>query len=69
MSAKEQALKMINTLPDEATLDDIIHALCVRAKFDEGEGAIREGKGIPHEAVKKILYEKYVLGKRPRRRA
>ncbi len=60
MTVKEKAKKVIDTLPDEANLDDIMHALYVQAKFEHGEREIEEGKGIPHEEVKKRLFEKWV---------
>jgi len=37
MPVKEIAKNVIDTLPDDTTLGDIIHALYIRAKFDHGE--------------------------------
>lgn len=48
MPIKDIAKQVIDTLPDEATMDDIIHALYIKAKFERGEREIREGKGISH---------------------
>ncbi len=55
MSVKELAKKVIDTLPEDANMDDIIHALYIRAKFDHGISQIDEGKGIPHEEAKKRM--------------
>lgn len=55
MTTKEIAKHVIDTLPKVATLDDIIHALYVNAKFNHGEREIIEGKGISHEEAKKRL--------------
>jgi hypothetical protein len=55
MAVKDVAKTVIDTLPDEVTMDEIIHALYVRAKFDRGEKEIRQGKGIPHEKAKERL--------------
>jgi hypothetical protein len=55
MHTKETAKQVIDSLPDNATMDDIIHALYVNVKFSRGEREIREGKGIPHEEAKKRL--------------
>ena len=52
MTVKEVARKIIDSMPDETTTDDIIHALYVNAKFQQGENEIREGKGISHEDAK-----------------
>lgn len=57
---KEKAKEVIDRLPDDTTTDDIIHALYIQAKFEHGEREIEEGKGIPHEEVKKRLFEKWV---------
>jgi len=55
MVAKEAAKHVIDAMPDDASMDDIIHALYVRAKFEHGEREIREGRGVPHEQVKERL--------------
>lgn len=55
MPVKDTAKHVIDGLPDEATMDDIIHALYVQTKFERGEREIREGKGISHEDAKQRL--------------
>jgi len=55
MADKDQARQVIDALPEDASLDDIIHALYVRAKFEHGERQIRQGQGIPHDAAKEHL--------------
>lgn len=55
MAEKDIAKQVIDALPDNASMDDIMHALYVRAKFDRGEQEIRDGKGIPHEEAKQRL--------------
>ena len=57
MTAKETARSVIDALPDDASMDDIIHALYVQAKFANGEQQIREGRGVPHEEAKRRLRE------------
>ena len=57
MTVKEIAKKVIDTLPDEASIDDIMHALYIQAKFDKGIREIEEGKGIPHKEAKKRMRE------------
>ena len=59
MSVKEAAKQLIDTLPDDASLEDIMHALYVRAKFERGAAEIREGKGIPHEEARKRILRKW----------
>ena len=53
MAVKDTARHIIDALPEEASMDDIIHALCVNAKIDHGEQEIRAGRGVPHDAAKK----------------
>lgn len=55
MTGKEIAKQVIDALPKSATLDDIMHALYVRAKFAKGEREIRDGKGIPQKEAKRRL--------------
>ncbi|MDP2984936.1 MAG: hypothetical protein Q8O92_16580 [Candidatus Latescibacter sp.] len=55
MPVKDAAKKVIDSLPDEATMDDIIHALYVKTKFERGEREIREGKGISQAEAKQRL--------------
>lgn len=55
MPIKDVAKQVIDALPDEATMDDIIHALYVKTKFERGEREILEGKGISHSDAKQRL--------------
>lgn len=55
MTVKQMAREVIETLPNNATIDDVMYALYVRAKFERGERDIRDGHGVPHEAAIKRL--------------
>lgn len=55
MAVKDTAKHVIDALPDGATMDDIIHALYIHAKFQHGEREIRDGQGVPHEEAKSRL--------------
>ena len=57
MTIKELAKKVIDTLPDEANMDEIIHALYIKAKFDHGIDQIDKGEGISHDEAKKRMRE------------
>lgn len=46
MTAGDVAKHAVDALPNEASMDDIIHALCINAKFEHVEREIREGKGV-----------------------
>jgi len=57
MPTKDIAKQVIDALPDEATMDDIMHALYVKAKFERGEREIRTGKGIPDTEARQRLHK------------
>jgi len=55
MLNKDTAKQVIDSLPNDVSMDDIIHALYVNIKFSHGEKEIREGKGISQVVAKKKL--------------
>ena len=55
MTVKNIAKNVIDALPAKVSMDDVIHALYVHAKFQHGEQEIRQGKGVSHEDAKKRL--------------
>ncbi len=55
MAVKEMVRQVVDALPDDASMDDVIDALYIRAKFEHGEREIRTGKGISHEAAKRRI--------------
>ena len=55
MTMKELAKQVIDTLPEDAGLDEIMHALYVNTKFQRGEQEVREGKGVSHEEAKERM--------------
>lgn len=54
-AVKDVAKQVIDALPDAASMEDIIQALYVPEKFQRGLREVREGKGIPHEEVKRQM--------------
>ena len=46
---------MIEALPEEITVDDIMAELYFKQQVDAGLKELDEGKGIPHEEVEKRL--------------
>jgi len=52
---KEQVIQMIQTLPDEVTVDEVIAELYFKLQVDAGLRELDEGKGIPHEEVEKRI--------------
>ena len=50
---KEEAKRLIESLPENATWDDIMHELYVKKKLSESLKAADKGRIVPHEKVKK----------------
>ncbi len=55
---REEAQKAIQTLPDEASWDDVMYEIYVRKKIDTGIKAADAGKMTSHEQVKKQFLRK-----------
>jgi len=51
--AKEEAKKLIEKLPDQASWDDIMYEFYVRKKLEVALKAVEEGQVVSHEEVKK----------------
>lgn len=51
-TTKEEAIKLITRLPDEASWDDIMYEMYVKKKIELGIKASDEGRVLPHEEVK-----------------
>ncbi len=56
---KEDVIKLIQELPDDATLEDIQYHLFVKQKLLRAEEQIKEGKIIPHEEVMEKARKKW----------
>ena len=52
---KEQVLTMVERLPDDASLDDIMAEIYFKAQVDAGLRELDEGKGIPQAEVEKRM--------------
>ena len=56
---KEDIIKLIKDLPENATLEDIQYHLFVKQKLLRAEEQIREGKTVPHEQVMEKAKKKW----------
>lgn len=52
---KQQVIQMIQSLPDDVTIDDIMAELYFKLQVDAGLQELDEGKGIPHEEIEKRM--------------
>jgi len=54
-SFKQEAIKAISALPENVDLEEIMYKLYVIDKVRKGENAIKEGKTITSEELKKEI--------------
>jgi len=52
---KQQVIQMIQSLPEEVSIDDIMAELYFKLQVDTGLRELDEGKGIPHEEIEKRM--------------
>ncbi len=52
---KQQVIQMIQALPEEVTMDDVMAKLYFKIQVDEGLKELDEGRGVPHEEVEKRM--------------
>ncbi|MBW6517649.1 MAG: hypothetical protein K0A89_04005 [ANME-2 cluster archaeon] len=54
-NVKDEVIKMIHTMPNGVSVDDIMAELYFRQKVDAGLYALDRDQGIEHEIVKEKL--------------
>jgi len=54
-SIKQEALQAISTLPDNTPIDEIMYRLYVIDKVRKGQEAIKDGRTISTEELKKEI--------------
>ena len=55
MTEKQRALEAVESLPDDATVEDAIERLCFVAKVKKGVAELDAGQGVPHDEVKRRI--------------
>ncbi len=55
MRAKQAVLKMIERMPEQASMEDIMYELYFRQRVDRGLKELTAGKTVSHEQVKRSL--------------
>ncbi len=54
-TVKQEAIQLINSLPDDCSWEDIVYEIYVREKIDGGLKALERGEVLSHEEVRKRL--------------
>lgn len=62
MKTKERVKQLLDQLPDDCSLDDVLYHLYVIQAIDRGIADAEAGRTIPHEEVAEELRRKWVLG-------
>ena len=62
MEAKKRVKQLLDKLPDDCTLEDILYHLYVIQKVEQGLADVKDGRTIPHEEVEQALRRKWTLG-------
>ena len=52
-STKQKVLELVEQLPPEATLDDVMERLYFLSKVERGLDQLDAGRTIPHDEVKR----------------
>lgn len=52
---KSKAIKVVEELPDEFDLEDLIEKLIFGEKVEQGLQQVKEGKTVPHAEVKERI--------------
>lgn len=62
MTTKERVQELLDRLPDDCSLDDVLYHLYVVQKIERGLADVDAGRTVPHEEVAESLRRKWVLG-------
>ena len=62
MTTKERVIRLLEGLPDDCSLEDVLYHLYVIQAIDRGLADADAGRTIPHEQVAEELRRKWVLG-------
>jgi predicted transcriptional regulator len=62
METKDTVRALLERLPDDCTLDDVLYHLYVVQAVERGRADVAAGQTIPHEQVAAELRKKWLLG-------
>lgn len=62
MKTKEKVQEVLDRLPDDCSMDDVLYHLYVVQQVERGLADVDTGRTIPHEKVAEELRRKWVLG-------
>ena len=62
MTTKEQVRDLLDRLPDDCSIDDVLYHLYVVRAIERGLADAEAGRIIPHEQVAEEMRRKWLLG-------
>ena len=62
MQPKQAVRELLDRLPDDCTLDDVLYHLYVVQAVESGLADVAAGRTIPHQQVVEELRKKWQLG-------
>jgi predicted transcriptional regulator len=62
VKVKETVRSLLDRLPENCTLDDVLYHLYVLQSVERGRADVEAGRTIPHEEVERELRKKWLLG-------
>jgi len=62
MTTKQQVRAVLERLPDDCSLDDVLYHLYVLRAVERGRDDVQAGRTFTHEQVERALREKWILG-------
>lgn len=60
MNTKDTVRALLDRLPDDCTLDDVLYHLYVTQAVEQGLAAVADGRTLTHDDVVERLREKWV---------
>jgi hypothetical protein len=62
METKQAVRELLDKLPDDCTLDDVLYHLYVLQRLSQGRIEAKSEQLIPHEEVERDLRRRWLLG-------
>ena len=62
MQAKQAVRELLDKLPDDCTLEEVVYHLYVLQRLSQGEDEADAGDLIPHAQVQQELRQRWLLG-------
>ncbi|MBA3885475.1 MAG: hypothetical protein H0X67_07045 [Acidobacteria bacterium] len=62
MTTKETVRAILESLPDDSSIDDVIYKLYVVQAVPRGDTDVREGRTLSHAQVEAEMRRKWLLG-------